>query len=174
MCCVEIRVENVTRYRYTSCRNAHKRDQLFRVKALRWEKVFLSDWAFVRNVSLPLVVIFSTLIETAVLTFSQCGLYNNVTSVWIFICCWPWSITGHTQMASNPRQQTCFSFFMPPKSFNKPFEFLLYKTNDHTRRHSHATRLRLVSYVFVLYTLWRHLWSITVHTHGKMLLNRIS
>ena len=27
------------------------------------------------------------------------------------------------------RQQTCFSFFMPRKSFNKPFEFLLYKTN---------------------------------------------
>ena len=193
MCCVEIRVENVTRYRYTSCRNAHKRDQLFRVKALRWEKVFLSDWAFVRNVSLPLVVIFSTLIETAVLTFSQCGLYNNVTSVWIFICCWPWSITGHTQMASNPRQQTCFSFFMPPKSFKRPFEFLLYKTNrlhfsacvycnrsqmtsQRVKNNSHATRLRLVSYFFqfVLYTLWRHLWSITVHTHGKMLLNRIS
>ena len=27
------------------------------------------------------------------------------------------------------RQQTCFSFFMPQKFFNKPFEFLLYKTN---------------------------------------------
>ena len=26
------------------------------------------------------------------------------------------------------RQQTCFSFFMPQKSFNKPFDFLLYKT----------------------------------------------
>ena len=32
-------------------------------------------------------------------------------------------------MASNSRQQTCFSFFMPQKYFNKPFEFLLYKTN---------------------------------------------
>ena len=55
-------------------------------------------------------------------------IYNNVTSVFIFIDCWPWSIKGHTQMcrASNPRQQTGFSFFMPPKSFNKPFEFLLY------------------------------------------------
>ena len=27
-------------------------------------------------------------------------LYNNVTSVCIFIGCWPWSIKGHTQMAS--------------------------------------------------------------------------
>ena len=30
-------------------------------------------------------------------------------------------------MDSNPRQRTCFSFIMPKKSFNKPFEFLLYK-----------------------------------------------
>ena len=29
----------------------------------------------------------------------------------------------------NPRQWTCLSFFMPQKSFNKPFEFLLYETN---------------------------------------------
>ena len=29
-------------------------------------------------------------------------------------------------MASNPHQQTCFSFFVLQKSFNKPFEFLLY------------------------------------------------
>ena len=79
---------------------------------------------------------------------------HRITIVCILIGCWPWSIFVSS------RQQTCFSFFMPPKSFNKPFEFLLYKTNDHTRRHSHATRLRLVSYVFVLYTLWRHLWSI--------------
>ena len=88
------------------------------------------------------------------------ALYNNVTSVCIFIGCWPWS-----QMASNPRQQTCFSFFMPPKSFNKPFEFLLYKTNrlhfsvcvycnrsqktsQRVKNNNHATRLRLVSYFF--------------------------
>ena len=32
-------------------------------------------------------------------------------------------------MASIPRQRTCFSFFISPKSFNKLFEFLLYKTN---------------------------------------------
>ena len=32
-------------------------------------------------------------------------------------------------MTSNPFQSTCFSFFMPPKHFNKPFEFLLYKIN---------------------------------------------
>ena len=33
------------------------------------------------------------------------------------------------QIHVKSRQQTCFSFFMPPKSFNKPFEFLVYKTN---------------------------------------------
>ena len=85
------------------------------------------------------------------------------------------------------RQQTCFSFFMPPKSFNKPFEFLLYKsiwfllyktnrqhfsvcvycnrsqkTSQRVKNNSHATRFHLVSYFFVLYTLWCNLWSITV------------
>ena len=67
-------------------------------------------------------------------------------------------------MVSNPRQ----------KSFNKPFEFLLYvycnrsqKTSQRVKNNSHATRLCLVSYFFVLYTLWRHLWSITVHTHTR-------
>ena len=66
----------------------------------------------------------------------------------------------HTWMASNPRQQTCFYFFMPQKSFNKPFEFVLYKTNrlhfsvcvycnrsQKTSQHvknSDATRLRVV------------------------------
>ena len=41
-------------------------------------------------------------------------------------------------------------------------------------KNSHATRLRLVSYFFVLYTLWRHLSSITVHTRKNVvyLLNR--
>ena len=75
-------------------------------------------------------------------------LYNNVTSVCIFIGCWLWSIKGHThrwrQIHAISRQRTCFSFFMPPKSFKKPFEFLLYKTIfpcvctviDHRRRHS--------------------------------------
>ena len=64
-------------------------------------------------------------------------------------------------MASNSRQQTCFSFVMSQKSFNKPFEFLLYKTNrlhfsvrvycnisqktsQRVKNNSHATRLRLV------------------------------
>ena len=60
-------------------------------------------------------------------------LYNNVTSVCILIGCWPWSIKEHThrwrQIHVRSRQQTCFSFFIPQKSFNKPFEFLLYKTN---------------------------------------------
>ena len=71
-----------------------------------------------------------------------------------------------SQMAPIPHQITSadfVSFFMPQKSFNKPFEFLLYKTN---RLHfsvcvycnrSTVTRLRLVSYFFLLYTLWRHL-----------------
>ena len=53
------------------------------------------------------------------------------------------------QIHVRSRQQTCFTFFMPQKSFNKPLEFLLYKTNrllfsvcvystviDHRRCHS--------------------------------------
>ena len=34
-------------------------------------------------------------------------------------------------------------------------------------KNSHTTRHLLVSDFSVLYTLWRHLWFITVHTHGK-------
>ena len=106
-------------------------------------------------------------------------LYNNVTSVCIFIGCRPWSVKGHTdgvKIHVRSRQQTCFSFPMPHKYFNKSFEFLFYKTNrlhfsvcvycnrsqktsQRVKNNSHATRLRL----------WHHLWSITVHTHGKML-----
>ena len=33
------------------------------------------------------------------------------------------------QMYVRPRQRTCLSFNMPPKSLNIPFEFLLNKTN---------------------------------------------
>ena len=93
-------------------------------------------------------------------------------------------------MASNPTSdhvsRLVFLFFMPQKSFNKPFEFLLYKTNrlnfsvcvycnrsqktsQRVKNNSHATRLRLVSYFFVLYTLWRHLWSITAHTRKNVI-----
>ena len=43
------------------------------------------------------------------------------------------------------------------------------KTSQRVKNNSHTTRLRLVTYFLVLYTLWRHLWSTTVHTHGKML-----
>ena len=46
----------------------------------------------------------------------------------------------------------------------------LQNTSQRVKNNSHATRLRLVSRsFFVLYTLWNHLWSITVHTHGKVL-----
>ena len=75
-------------------------------------------------------------------------------------------------MTSNPRQRTCFSFSMPPETFNKPFEFLLditnrlhssvrvhcdrsQKTSQRVKNNSYATRLH-----FVLYPLWRH-------TYGK-------
>ena len=52
------------------------------------------------------------------------------------------------QIHVRSRQQTCFSLLMPRKSFDKSFEFLLYKTNrlhfsvfvctviDHRLRHS--------------------------------------
>ena len=60
------------------------------------------------------------------------SVYNNVTSVCILIDCWSWSIKGHTHRWHQMHpirscQRTCFSFFMPPKSFNRSFEFLLYK-----------------------------------------------
>ena len=44
-----------------------------------------------------------------------------------------------------------------------------YKTPERTKSHhrTHRTRLRLVPYFLVLYTLWRHLCIITIHTHGK-------
>ena len=91
------------------------------------------------------------------------------------------------QIRVRSRQKTCFSFLMPRKSFNKPFEFLLYKKNrlhfsmcmycirsqmtlQRVKNNSHATRLRVVSYFSVsLYTLWRHLWSITVHTRKNVI-----
>ena len=86
-------------------------------------------------------------------------LYNNVASVCIFIGCWPRSIKGHTQMASNPRQVTSrhvtsrqriyFTFFMPPGQILKKFIWILY--------------------FFVLYTLWHLLWSTTVHTQENII-----
>ena len=65
-------------------------------------------------------------------------LYNRLyTIMWLlcafFIGCWPWSIKGDThrwrQIHAISRQQAWFFSFRAPKSFNKPFEFLLYKTN---------------------------------------------
>ena len=99
----------------------------------------------------------------------------------IFIGCCPWSIGGHTHRWRDTSADLSLSFSMPQTSrkiFNKPFEFLLYKTSrlhfnsvcvycnrslktsQRVKNNSHATRVVL----FVLYTLWRHLWSITVHT----------
>ena len=42
------------------------------------------------------------------------------------------------------------------------------KTSQRVKNNSHATRLRLVSYFLVLYTLWRPLWSIAVHTRKNV------
>ena len=38
------------------------------------------------------------------------------------------------------------------------------KTSQRVKNNSHVTRL---TYFFVLYTLWRHLWTITVHTYTE-------
>ena len=68
-----------------------------------------------------------------------------------------------SQIHVRSRQQTCFFFSHASKSFNKPFQILLYKTNSlhftvcvycdrpqktsqRVRNNSHATRLCLVSY----------------------------
>ena len=97
-----------------------------------------------------------------------------MSSMSIFIGCWPWSTKVHThrwrQIHVRSRQQTCFSFVIPPKFFNKPFEFLLYKTNrlhfpvcvycnrsqktsQRVKNNSHATRICLVSY-FLFFCLY--------------------
>ena len=114
-------------------------------------------------------------------------LHNNVTSVCILIGCSPWSIKGHTYKWRQIHVSGLVLLFScpqkPPIIFNKPFEFLLYKTNrlhffvcvycsrsqktsQRVKNNSHATRLRLVSYFFVLYTLWRHLW-FNYSTHAR-------
>ena len=44
------------------------------------------------------------------------------------------------------------------------------KTSQRVKNNSHATLLRssrVVRCVYVFYTLWRHLWSITEHTHKE-------
>ena len=85
----------------------------------------------------------------------------------IFIGCWPWSIKGHIQMTSNPRQITSAHLFFFQKSFNKPFQFFLYKTNrlhfpwvlycnrsqktSQRLKNNHGTRLCPVSY-FLFFT----------------------
>ena len=82
--------------------------------------------------------------------------------------------------------QTCFSFSWPKNhSINllnfsgiKQIDYIfpctctvidhIQKTSQRVKKNSHGTRLRLVSYFFVLYTLWRHPWCITVHMrYGK-------
>ena len=103
----------------------------------------------------------------------------------IFIGCWSWSIKGHTQIASNPRQITSadlFFFFHAPKAFyciKKQKAFYCIKQIDNIFpcvycNRSQKTSLRLVSYFFVLYTLWRYLWSITVHTQENVIYLLIS
>ena len=78
-------------------------------------------------------------------------LYNNVTSMFIFIGYWLWSIKGHTQMASNPRQITSadlfFFFQAPPNPSINHLNFFCIKqiyyifspcvcaVIDHRRRH---------------------------------------
>ena len=119
-----------------------------------------------RETSLDIIHKSKSLISKSLTCWSQCSnyikniqivksmyLYNNVTSVCIFIGCWPWSIKGHTQM-SNPRQihvisrqRTCFSFFMPPNPSINHLNFYCTKQTDnifpcvctvieHRRRHS--------------------------------------
>ena len=41
-------------------------------------------------------------------------------------------------------------------------------TLNNTKKHQWYIRLRLVSHFLVFATFWRHLWSITEHTHGNM------
>ena len=99
------------------------------------------------------------------------------------LTCWPWCIKGHTHtddVKSTSDYDSGFSFLVPQKSFNRPFECLLYKTNrlhfsvrvycnrsqktsQRVKNNSHAIRLRLVSYF--LYTL--HTVMYNMHTSVK-------
>ena len=113
-------------------------------------------------------------------------LHNNVNSVCMFIGCWPWSIKGHThrwcEIHATSSQHTCFSFFTPQKSFNNPFQFLLYKTNrlhfsmcvycnrsqktsQRVKNNLHATQLHLVSYFLFLYKMSIYLLNIYIYIY---------
>ena len=87
------------------------------------------------------------------------------------------------QIHVRSRQQTCFSFFMPHKSFNKPLQFLLYKTNrlhfsvcvycnrsrktsQRVKNNSRTTRLRLVSY-FLSFTRYAVICDLLQYTHTR-------
>ena len=95
-----------------------------------------------------LVVVWSQVLY--VLTYAN----NPCRFAKLFTICW------------NKVEQYCY--------FTNPF-FLVcivycnrsQKTSQRIKNNSHATQLWLVSHFFVLYTLWRHLWSITVHTHTE-------
>ena len=84
-------------------------------------------------------------------------------------------------VTSNPRQRTCFSFFMPQKSFNKPFKFLLYKTNrlhfsvcvycnrsqktsKRVKNNSHATRVHTFFRVVLFSSLHAVTLSLIYHS----------
>ena len=84
-------------------------------------------------------------------------IYTITCSVCILIGCWPWSIKGHTHR--------WHQISSAPKIFNKPIEFLSCKTNrlhfsvcvycnrsqktsQRVKNNSHATRLRLVLFLF--------------------------
>ena len=117
-------------------------------------------------------------------------LYNNVISVCISIGCWPWSINKwhtHTDRVKHVRlrQLTCFSIFMPQKSFNINHLNFYYRKQidyifpcvcvctliDHKWRHSavqrtkrvwHETKLSGVTVVFYTLWVWRLLWSYNI------------
>ena len=111
-------------------------------------------------------------------------VYNYVTSVCIFIGCWPWSIKDDAHRWRQFHVSRFVFLFSWPKNpsinhlnvywikqIDNIFSVSVYcnrpqKTSQREKNNSHATLL--VSHFFVLYTLWRHLWSIIVHKHGKM------
>ena len=97
---------------------------------LNWTEIFQFGYIFLKR--------YGSLVDYV--TFEEQGTcfghfsttmrrYINIyTTTWL-LCAFSLVVDGDQQMTSNPHQQTCFSFFMPQKSFNKPFKFLLYKTN---------------------------------------------
>ena len=146
---------------------------------------FLATFSCVAHSKHSVKIMYSKLTAWSVCIYIY--LYNNdVTSVCIFIGCWPWSIKGHTRRWREIHVSRLLFLFSCPKnpSINHlnfycikqrlHFSVCVYcnrsqKTSQRAckeQQSHHSTSSRVV--LFCSLHAWRHLWSITVHTQRKM------